>query len=104
MEGKEKGEPCKEERNVSERRSKLEILLTVLGAVKSGIDKPTRIIYAANMSWNPTQKVLKKLVSEGHLEVVEEPSVQRAKKRYIITEKGASVLRYFRGVDELINL
>ena len=79
-------------------------MLTVLGAVKSGIDKPTRIMYAANMSWNPTQKVLKKLVSEGHLEVVEEPSVQRAKKRYIITEKGASVIRYFRGAEELINI
>ncbi len=89
---------------MSERRSKLEIILTVLRAVKSGIEKPTRIMYAANMSWNPTQKVLKKLVAEGHLEVIEEPSVQRAKKRYIITEKGASVLRYFRGAEELINI
>ena len=89
---------------MSERRSKLEIMLTVLRSVKSGIDKPTRIMYAANMSWNPTQKVLKKLVSEGHLEVIEEPSLQRAKKRYLITEKGASVLRYFRGVEELINI
>ncbi len=89
---------------MSERRSKLEIMLTVLSAVKSGINKPTRIMYAANMSWNPTQKVLKKLVEEGHLEVIEEPSVQRAKKRYIITEKGASVIRYFRGVEELINI
>ncbi len=89
---------------MSERRSKLEIMLTVLGAVKSGIDKPTRIMYAANMSWNPTQKILKKLVLEGHLEVIEEPSIQRAKKRYIITEKGASVIRYFRGAEELINI
>ena len=37
-------------------------MLTVLGAVKSGIDKPTRIMYAANMSWTPTQKILKKLL------------------------------------------
>ncbi len=97
-------EPRKEKEKMSERRSKLEIMLTVLGAVKSGINKPTRIMYEANMSWNPTQKVLKKLVSEGHLEVIEEPSVQRATKRYIITEKGASVLRYFSGVKELINI
>lgn len=89
---------------MSERRSKLEILLTVLRAVKSGVDKPTRIMYAANMSWNPTQRVLKKLVSEGHLEVIEEPSVLRAKKRYVITEKGASVIRYFKGAEELINI
>tara|TARA_B100001971_G_C17929909_1_gene402171 strand:+ start:316 stop:465 length:150 start_codon:yes stop_codon:yes gene_type:complete len=48
--------------------------------------------------------VLKKLVAEGNLELIEEPSVQRAKKRYIITEKGASVIRYFRGAEELINI
>ena len=89
---------------MSERRSKLEIMLTVLEAVKSGIDKPTRIMYAANMSWNPTQRVLRKLVSEGHLEVIKEPSIQRAKNRYLITEKGASVLRYFMGAEELINI
>lgn len=89
---------------MSERRSKLEILLTVLRAVKSGVDKPTRIMYAANMSWNPTQRVLKKLVSEGHLEVIEEPSVLRAKKRYVITEKGASVIRYFKGAEKLISI
>lgn len=89
---------------MSERRSKLEILLTVLRAVKSGVDKPTRIMYAANMSWNPTQRVLKKLVSEGHLEIIEEPSVLRAKKRYVITEKGASVIRYFKGAEELISI
>lgn len=89
---------------MSERRSKLEILLTVLRAVKSGVDKPTRIMYAANMSWNPTQRVLKKLVSEGHLEVIEEPSVLRAKKRYVITEKGASVITYFKGAEKLISI
>ncbi len=89
---------------MSERRSKLEIMLTILDAIKSGVDKPTRIMYAANMSWNPTQKVLQKLVSEGHLEVIEEPSVQRAKKRYLITEKGANVLRYFKGAEELISI
>ena len=97
-------EPWKEEEILSERRSKLEIILTVLRAVKSGIEKPTRIMYEANMSWNPTQKVLKKLVAEGHLEAIEEPSNKRAKTRYIITEKGSNVIRYFREVEELISI
>jgi len=50
---------------MSARRSKLEIMLNVLGTIERGIDKPTRIMYSANMSWNPTQKVLDKLVKEG---------------------------------------
>ena len=89
---------------MSNRRSKLEIMLKVLSAVHDGVDKPTRIMYAANMSWNPTQQVLNKLLDEGHLEVIEEPSNLRAKKRYRITEKGLNVLRYFKGAEELIKI
>ncbi len=44
------------------RRSKLDIVLIVLGAVRRGMDKPTRIMYAANLSWKPTQKILDNLV------------------------------------------
>ena len=89
---------------LSERRSKLEIMLNVLKAIERGIDKPTRIMYATNMSWNPTQKVLEKLIQEGHITVTEKYSTQRAKKRYEITEKGLNVLRYFQGAKELISI
>lgn len=93
-----------EVKEISNRRSKLEITLSVLKAIESGIDKPTRIMYSANMSWNPTQKVLERLVQEGHIQVTEEFGNKRAKKRYEITEKGRNVLRYFHGAEELINI
>jgi len=89
---------------VSERRSKLEIMLKVLEAVREGVDKPTRIMYAANMSWNPTQEVLARLVEDGLIRVTEESGGRRSKKRYEITEKGANVIRYFQGVKALINI
>lgn len=89
---------------MSERRSKLEIMLKVLEAVREGVNKPTRIMYAVNMSWNPTQEVLAKLVEDGLIQVTEEPGGRRSKKRYEITEKGANVIRYFQGVKALINI
>jgi predicted transcriptional regulator len=89
---------------VSERRSKLEIMLKVLEAVREGVEKPTRIMYAVNMSWNPTQEVLVRLVEEGLIRVTEELGGRRSKKRYEITEKGANVIRYFQGVKALINI
>jgi len=89
---------------VSERRSKLEIMLKVLEAVREGVDKPTRIMYAANMSWNPTQEVLARLVEDGLIRVTEEPGGRRKKNRYEITEKGANVIRYFHGMKSLINI
>jgi predicted transcriptional regulator len=89
---------------MSNRRSKLEITLDVLKAVRDGGDKPTRIMYVANMSWNPTQELLERLVMEGHLDVTEERTEKRSKKRYVITEKGLNVISYLRGAEALINI
>ncbi len=87
---------------MSNRRSKLEITLDVLKAVRDGVDKPTRIMYVANMSWNPTQELLERLVLEGHLDVTEERTEKKSKKRYVITEKGANVLDYFEKANEIL--
>jgi predicted transcriptional regulator len=84
------------------RRTRLEILLGVLNAIKDGETKPTRIMYATNMSWTPTKKILTKLIDQGFIDVSEEPSGGRSKKRYDINEKGMHVLRYFNGAQELL--
>jgi len=89
---------------MSNRRSKLEITLDVLKAVRDGVDKPTRIMYMTNLSWNPTQELLERLVMGGHLEVTEERTEKRSKKRYVITEKGLNVISYLRGAEALINI
>jgi len=89
---------------MSNRRSKLEITLDVLKAVRDGVDKPTRIMYVTNMSWNPTQELLERLVLGGHLDVTEERTEKRSKKRYVITEKGLNVISYLRGAEALINI
>ncbi len=87
---------------MSGRRSRLEIILNILSAVRDGVDKPTRIMYAANMSWKSTQELLERLVLEGHLDVTEERTEKKSKKRYVITEKGANVLDYFEKANEVL--
>ena len=89
---------------MSSRRSKLDIQLEVLKAVREGVDKPTRIMYAANMSWNPVRKILDSLVDGGLLSVISNTVGNRAKRRYEITEKGVSVLNYFEGAKELVDI
>ncbi len=86
------------------RRSKLEIVLNILTAVRDGVDKPTRIMYAANLSWKPTQKILASLVEQGLLMESEETGNKRSRMRYGITEKGANVLRYFDGAKDLVDI
>ena len=89
---------------MSSRRSKLDIQLEVLKAVREGVDKPTRIMYSANMSWNPVRKILDSLVKGGLLSVISNTVGNRAKRRYEITEKGVSVLNYFEGAKELVDI
>lgn len=90
--------------SISERRSKLDIMITVLKAIQGGMDKPTRIMYAANMSWNSTQKVFADLVRQELIYITEEQGARRAKKRYHITDKGMNVLDYFQGASSLLNI
>jgi predicted transcriptional regulator len=83
------------------RRSKLDIMLDVLSAVQNGEEKPTRIMYSANLSWKPTRKILGILVDQGLLRDIEVTGSKRSKRSYVITEKGVNVLRYFDGAREI---
>ena len=88
----------------SDRRSKLDIMITVLKSIQEGMDKPTRIMYAANMSWNSTQKIFADLLRQELIYVTEEQGTKRAKKRYHLTDKGMNVLEYFHGARNLLNV
>ncbi len=87
---------------MSKRRSRLEIVLNVLSVVAEGLDKPTRIMYAANMSWTSKQKMLSQLVELGLLEVVYNQGDRRSNRRYKITEKGINVIEYFDEAREIM--
>lgn len=89
---------------MSMRRSKLDIVLNVLSVVRDGVDKPTRIMYAANLSWRPTQSILESLVQQDLLTEIENTGSKRSKKNYVITEKGLNIIKYFEGARDLIDL
>jgi len=89
---------------MSKRRSRLEIILIILSAVRDGVDKPTRIMYAANMSWAPVQRMLSHLVEQGLILEVLNTESRYSKKRYLITEKGTNVLNYFENAKEIMPL
>jgi predicted transcriptional regulator len=91
---------------VTGRRSKLEIYLDVLWAIKSGTAKPTRIMYEANLSWKPLQRILKSMVSQNLVEEIDasESRDKRTNTLYEITQKGENVVSYFNHARGLIEL
>jgi predicted transcriptional regulator len=76
----------------------------VLSSVRDGLDKPTRIMYASNMSWKPIQRILASLVGQGLLREIQVSGNRRSRVLYEITEKGVNVLDYFSGADENIDM
>ncbi|UCH57610.1 MAG: hypothetical protein JSV18_01435 [Candidatus Bathyarchaeota archaeon] len=89
-----------------ERRSRLEIYLEVLQIIKDGTSKPTRIMYSANISWQPLMRVLKSMVSQDLIREIDVTAQEtkrdkRTSKIYEITMKGEQVIRYFRGAKHL---
>jgi len=89
---------------MSKRRTRLEIILTILSNIMDGLDKPTRIMYATNMSWAPTQKILSNMVEQDLIKVSINTKNGRSKKRYVITEKGIKVIDYFEKATEIVSL
>jgi predicted transcriptional regulator len=78
------------------RRSELEIRMDVLRVVSQGIDRPTQIMYKANLSWMALQENLKALVGRSFLR--EENTGQR--RRYELTQSGYELLHTFQRVLE----
>ena len=87
---------------MSSRRSKLEIGLKILNVIRKGVDKPTRIMYAANLSWSPTQKMLSKFVEQGLITVIQNTKGKKSRLRYVITEKGSATLDYFDEASKIL--
>lgn len=87
---------------MQQRRSRLEINLAILQAVKDGTEKPTRIMYAVGMSWKPLKARLDALVNRELLTVTEQPTARRARNRYYITDRGTSTLEYFKSASDLL--
>ncbi|UCH58032.1 MAG: hypothetical protein JSV18_03825 [Candidatus Bathyarchaeota archaeon] len=88
------------------RRSRLEVFLDVMWTIKSGTRKPTRIMYGANLSWKPLQRVLDALIRQGLVIEVEPLGLKdkRTSVFYELTQKGENVLSYFNKAKDLLEL
>jgi predicted transcriptional regulator len=85
---------------MTSKRSKLDIYLDVLKAIRRGTHKPTRIMYRTNLSWKPLMEVLGSLSNQGLITV----EIEGSHKFYQITEKGKNVLQYFSRALESIKV
>ncbi len=89
---------------MSKHRSRLEIILIILSAIRDGVEKPTHIMFAANMSWIPVQKKLSRMIEQNLILEILNTKGRQSKRRYLITEKGRRMIDHFEGVKEILPL
>ena len=73
--------------------------MDILSAIKAGVNKPTQIMYKANISWAILQTHLKFLVEKGFISEIEWGS----RRRYELTQKGFNILRAYYNILEQIS-
>ncbi len=68
--------------------------MDILRVTSEGIDKPTQIMYKANLSWVALLGHLKSLIESGFLREVEYGN----RKKYEITQRGSELLDNYQRV------
>jgi len=86
------------------RRTRLDLCLVLLRALRHGVSRPTRLMYAVNMSWSPFIKLLKSMVSAEFVLEVDCDEDKRSFKHYEITRKGLNTLIYVDGDQDFQTL
>ncbi len=79
---------------IAKRRTRTLIYFDILTVISRGVDKPTQIMYKANLSWETMHKIFETLIKSGFLK----EELENNSKRYEVTDKGRSALSYYREV------
>ena len=79
-----------------DRRSKMEMYLDILRAIGSGAEKPTHVMYKANLSWVVMRGFIENLKAQG---LVEETLVE-GRSSLRLTNRGYELLNQFLLVKE----
>ncbi len=74
----------------------METLLDILTIIGTGVEKPTHVMYKANLSWTIMQQNMKLLESQGLVI----PSEDQGRRIYRLSEKGFTLLKQFESVRE----
>ena len=84
--------------NALGRRSRTEMTVDVLRAVRGGAVLPTRVMYRSNLSWSVCQDLLKHLAAKGLLET----RAEGERRVIVLTPRGSLALSgYCRAVEEI---
>ncbi len=78
------------------RRSKMETCGDILRAIAAGAQKPTHIMYRANLSWNIMQGYISGLEAQGYVV----STIESERKVYKLSQRGFEILNRMQQVKQ----
>ncbi len=81
------------------KRSRQQVLDDILKTIGSGTDKPTRVMYKANLSWNTLQSALEYALEHGLIRI----SLVKTGKRYSLTDEGKAYVALVESAWEMLH-
>src|SRR5208337_240724 len=87
-------------KTISMRRSKLEMYVDIISVLAhKGPLKLTHVMYKANVNCSVLKEYLDFLMKQG---LIEERSVRKQRKVYAVTQRGITVLKYFKELKQVL--
>ena len=90
---------------MGKRRTRAELLCTVLESIDGGIKKPTHILYNTRVSWTVLQELLDLLQDRDYIEKLEiTNSNYRSRASYTLTKNGKNVLTNMQHIRDTLQM
>lgn len=85
---------------MARKRERLEVIRDILKAIMSNKNiKPTRLLYASNLSPQMFKEYINELISKGFISL---EINKKDKKAFVLTKKGQDFLQEYRAIENLI--
>jgi len=85
---------------MAKKRERLQIIKDILNAIKTKREiKPTRLLYASNLSPQMFKDYISELQGKG---LIEEKEI-KTKKYFVLTSKGNNFLEEYKTIENFIN-
>ena len=82
------------------RRSRMETCCDIIKAIGGGAEKPTHIMYRANLSWTVMQGYIKALEGQGLVQAQD----AEGKRLYQLTDRGFGLLKQYLSIKDDLRL
>ena len=84
---------------MAKKRERLEVIRDILNVVREGRRiKPTRLLYASNLSPQMFKDYVNELLDKGFVKIEEE----KGKKEFLLTKKGSDFLQEYKVIQNFV--